>query len=222
VGESNLDLNLLTCRPFAAALISLILSFLGLFAVGFLMPFYFENLRAFSPQTSGFLLTPFALAIAASAPVSGSLADRLGSRWLASGGMAVACVGLFLLSLLDSGSAYFDIIWRLVVVGIGTGIFQTPNNRALMQAAPSSEQGEASGMLGTGRVVGQSLSVAVAGAVFAAFGGLEANQILQQASSLPPDQLASLQQHFVSGFHAALVTSAAITAIGIVTSYERR
>jgi EmrB/QacA subfamily drug resistance transporter len=226
VREPNLDLNLLTCRPFAAALISLILSFLGLFAVGFLMPFYFENLRGFSPQTSGFLLTPFALAVAASAPVSGSLADRIGSRWIASAGMAVACVGLFLLSFLDAGSSYFDIIWRLLVVGIGTGVFQTPNNRALMQAAPSSEQGEASGMLGTGRVVGQSLSVAVAGAVFAALGGLEANQILQQsmqqAQSIAPDQLMSLQHHFLSGFHAALLTSAAVTAIGIIMSYERR
>jgi EmrB/QacA subfamily drug resistance transporter len=192
VDQPNIDLKLITCRPFAAAVISLILSFLGLFAVGFLMPFYFENQRGFSPETAGFLLTPFALAIAAAAPLSGSLADKVGSRWLTSAGLAIAGIGLFMLSFLNDTSQPIDIIWRLALVGIGTGVFQSPNNRALMQAAPRSEQGEASGILGTGRVIGQSMSVAVAGAVYAIF-----------------------------GFQAAMVASAAITALGILTSLER-
>ena len=225
VEEPNIDLSLFTCRPFAAALASLVLSFLGLFAVGFLLPFYFENLRQFSPAISGFLLTPFALTIAAAAPISGSVADRIGSRWLASAGLGIASLGMFLVSLLGTDNPPADIVWRLALVGIGTGIFQSPNNRALMQAAPRSEQGEASGILGTGRVVGQSLSVAVGGAMFAAFGGMQANSLLQaamqQGATMPAEQLQALHQQFISGFHAAMLVSAAITAIGVVTSLER-
>ena len=192
VRQPNIDLNLLVCRPFAAAVVSLVLAFLGMFAVGFLMPFYFENQRGFSPQLSGLLLTPLAATIAVAAPLSGTLADRVGSRWIASVGLAIACVGLVALSFVGLDTSAWDIVWRLGLVGIGSGLFQSPNNRALMQAAPKSEQGEASGVLGTGRVIGQSLSVALAGAVYSAF-----------------------------GLQAAFLTSAAIASIGIFTSLVR-
>jgi EmrB/QacA subfamily drug resistance transporter len=220
----NIDLGLFSRRAFSAALASLVLSFVALFVVSFLMPFYFENLRGLPPDQSGFLLTPLSLAIGVVAPVSGSLADRLGSRWLASAGLSVACLGLLLLAQVDAHSTPLDVIWRLAVVGVGSGIFQSPNNRALMQAAPGEEQGEASGLLGTGRVVGQSLSVALGGAVFGALGGLNANAQLSAQSAgqpLAPDQAAALQQTFVTGLHAALVVCGCIAAVGICTSLVR-
>ena len=224
VEHPNIDLGLFRRRAFSAALASLVLSFVALFAVSFLMPFYFENLRGFPPEGSGLLLTPLSLAIGLVAPLSGSLADRVGSRWLASGGLALACVGLFLLSQVDATTGVLDIASRLTLVGAGTGMFQSPNNRALMQAAPGGEQGEASGVLGTGRVVGQSLSVAFGGAVFAALGGMDANTRLSvQASggSLPQEQVAALQQAFVTGFHAALVVCSCVAAAGVLTSLVR-
>ncbi len=93
-----------------------------------------------------------------------------------------------------------------------------------MQSASGGEQGEASGLLGTGRVVGQSLSVAVAGAVFAALGGTDANARLAnqwQGQPLPVEQVAVLQQSFVSGFHAALVVCGRVAAAGILLSLVR-
>ena len=91
------DLALLRDRVLASALGSLTLAMLGLFGVSFMLPFYFEELRGFSVEKSGLLLTPLPLTIAVVAPLSGTLADRIGSRWLASGGLALACLGLFLL-----------------------------------------------------------------------------------------------------------------------------
>jgi hypothetical protein len=132
-------------------------------------------------------------------------------------GLALACAGLFLLGQVDAASGPPDIVWRLVLVGAGTGIFQSPNNRALMQAAPGREQGEASGVLGTGRVVGQSLSVALAGAVFAALGGTYANAQLAawaEGQPLPAEQVAQFQQAFVTAFHAALVVCGCVAAAG--------
>ena len=135
------DVRLLRNRVFASANISLILSFLALFAVSFMLPFYLEELRGYQAQEAGLLLTPLPLTIAVIAPFSGILADRIGTRWLASIGLAIACVGLLLISQLDAHTSLFDMIWRLVVIGIGQGLFQSPNNSALMGAAPSRPAG---------------------------------------------------------------------------------
>jgi MFS family permease len=197
---------------------------LALFAVSFLLPFYFEALRGFSIATSGFLLTPLPLTIAVVAPVSGRLADRIGSRGLAAGGLAIACLGLLLLARLDAHSSRWDIIWRLAITGLGQGLFQSPNARALMNAAPADEQGESSGLLATARVVGQSLSVALAGAIFASFGGATAARILaapEQYDMRVAGELSALQRTFLSSFRAALLACAVFAAIGIGTALVR-
>jgi EmrB/QacA subfamily drug resistance transporter len=219
-----MNLTLLTNRVFASANASLVLSFLALFAVSFLLPFYFEQLRGYDPERSGLLLTPFPITIAILAPFSGSLADRIGTRWLAAIGLTIACLGLVLLSFLTATSSVWDLVWRLVVTGAGQALFQSPNNSALMGSAPREEQGVAAGFLATGRVIGQACSVALAGAVFAASGATQAGTILAatwHGHPIPPARLLALRQTFVSGLHAAFLTCAAVAAIGIITSLVR-
>lgn len=218
-----LNLKLITNRVFAFANISFMLCMMALFAPGFLLPFYFEQLRGFSAIQTGLLMTPLPLMLAVAAPLSGTLADRVGSRWLSPLGLAIACFGLFLLSLINIQSTAWDIIWRLAIIGFGQGIFQSPNTRALMSAAPRSAQGEASGLLATGRVIGQSMSVALTGTVFAALGGAAAGTLLmaQQAHHLPTTNIAGLQFTFVNSFHAALLVCALFAAIGIFTAIAK-
>ncbi len=208
----------------AATLLSMTLAMLALFAVGFMLPFYFEELRGFSVARSGLFLTALPLSLALVAPVSGSLADRFGSRWLASGGLALACLGLVAVSQLDARSSDWDIIWPLVITGVGQGLFMTPNARALMNAAPTSEQGESSGLLATGRVLGQSLSVALAGAIFAGLGGAEAGRALIEARtnhSVVEGAISAMQLRFHTGFHTALLVCAGIAAAGIFAAFIR-
>jgi EmrB/QacA subfamily drug resistance transporter len=218
-----LNLGLVTNRVFAFANISFMLCMMALFAPGFLLPFYFEQLRGFSIIQTGLMMTPLPLMLAVIAPVSGTLADRLGSRWLSPTGLAIACFGLFLLSQLNAQSSDWDIIWRLAVTGIGQGLFQSPNTRTMMGAAPRNAQGEASGLLATGRVIGQSMSVALTGTVFAALGGATAGTLLSspQAQSLPLTSMSALQHTFVSSFHMALLVCAAFAALGIFTALAR-
>jgi len=219
-----IDFSLLKRRVFLSANVSLILSFLALFAVSFMLPFYLEELRGFSTAEAGLLLTPLPLTIAVIAPFSGALADRIGTRWLAAGGLTVACIGLILISQLNAHSQVWDIVWRLIVTGAGQAMFQSPNNSALMGAAPRNQQGTASGFLATGRVVGQSISVALAGAIFAAFGGATAGLLLssnQSSQSLSPEQVIHLQQTFTNGFQAAFIVCACVAAIGVLTSLVR-
>jgi EmrB/QacA subfamily drug resistance transporter len=217
------NLRLVTNRVFAFANISFMLCMMALFAPGFLLPFYFEQLRGFSIIQTGLMMTPLPLMLAVVAPLSGSLADRLGSRWLSPVGLAIACFGLFLLSQINAQSSSWDIIWRLAVTGIGQGLFQSPNTRTIMGAAPRNAQGEASGLLATGRVIGQSMSVALTGTVFAALGGATAGTLLSspQAQNLPPTSISALQNTFVSSFHMALLVCAAFAALGIFTALAR-
>jgi hypothetical protein len=117
---------------------------LALFAITFMLPFYFEELRGFSVERSGLLLTPL--------PPHHrrrGARERLAGRshWLA---LAVACLGLLFLARLDARSTLGEVIGFLVLTGVGQGMFQTPNSRALMNAVPPEEQGEASGLLATG------------------------------------------------------------------------
>ena len=222
IKEPILDLNLLKNRVFVSANISFMLCMLALFAVSFLLPFYFEELKGYSVIKSGLLLTPLSLALAVVAPISGILADRIGSRWLSPIGLAIACAGLVLLSQLNAQSSVWDIVWRLAVTGIGQGIFQAPNTRAIMGTAPPNEQGAASGILATGRAVGQSLSVALAGAIFFSLGGAAAGTILAtQPQRLPAASVNALQDTFVSSFQTTLLACAGLAMLGVFTALVR-
>lgn len=218
VANPIIDFKMLRNRVFLSANMSLVISFLALFAVSFIMPFYLEELRHFPTIQVGLLLTPLPITIAIIAPMSGSLADRIGTRWLAAGGLTLACIGLLLISFLNANSSILDIIWRLVVTGAGQALFQSPNNSALMGSAPRGRQGSASGFLATGRTVGQSISVALAGAVFTGLGGAMAGQALVSGHAT---NVAQLQQTFVTAFHTTLLVCAGICAVGIVTSLVR-
>ena len=224
VANPIIDLRLLQNRIFRSALVSMTLAMLALFAIGFMLPFYFEELRGFSVARSGLFLTALPLSLALVAPISGTLADRAGSRWLASGGLAIACLGLVAVAQLNAQSSDWDIVWPLLLTGVGQGLFMSPNARALMNSAPAGEQGESSGLLATGRVLGQSLSVALAGAIFAGLGGAEAGQTLFQARTNPSglaSEMAATQMKFLTGFHAALLVCAGIAAAGIFAAFAR-
>jgi MFS family permease len=195
---------------------------LALFAVGFLLPFYLEELLGLDAVQSGLRLTPLPLALAVVAPVSGALADRIGSRWLSPLGLAISCSGLLLLSQLTAASTTGYLILCLIVTGIGQGIFQAPNTRTIMGTAPREEQGVASGVLATARVVGQSLSVAVAGAVFTSFGAAAAGATLAaQRQTLDAAETRALQHTFVTGLHAAFVVCAVLAGVGVMTALAR-
>jgi EmrB/QacA subfamily drug resistance transporter len=222
-----IDMRLFRKPVFVSAVGSLLCSMLALFAIGFLLPFYAEQLRGFSVERTGLLLTPFPVAMAIMSPAAGALSDRVGSRWLAPAALVITAVALLLLTQLDTTSSMLAMAWRLALAGAGLGLFQAPNTRALMDAAPASQQGMASGVFATTRITGQALSVAVAGAVFATFGGAAAGSALATqnphlASVHHAGQQAAEVATFLRGFHAALATCAAFAMLGAVVALLRR
>jgi len=224
VADPIINLTLFRNQVFSSAIASMTLSMLALFSVGFILPFYFEELRGFSTAHSGWLLTPLPLMLAIVAPMAGAASDRLGSRLIAPLGLAINAVALFLLAHLDATSSTGYIVGPLALVGIGQGLFQAPNTRALMEAAPATEQGAASGLLATSRIAGQALSVAVAGAIFLGLGGSAgAELVVRQAGggSLSGPAAEQLQSTFLFGFRAALTACSVFAAVGALAALVR-
>ncbi len=160
------DIHLFANRLFLMSSISALLNYMAQFTVILLIPFYLQKLRGLPPGQAGILYLPMPLMTMIVAPISGVLSDRMDSRYTSSAGMAVMALGMWLLSNLKADSDYLFLIGGLIVVGFGIGLFQTPNNSAIMGAVPGSKRGIASGMLATVRNIGMVLGVAISGALF--------------------------------------------------------
>ncbi len=164
-----LDLSLFHEPQFSMSVASAVFNYCSSYPITFLMPFYLIQGRGLMPGHAGFLITIQAAVMVIFAPLSGMLSDRIGTRGLAMSGMAILGVGLLLLARLQPGSSLAHVVFGVGVCGLGTGLFITPNNSALMGAAPAERQGIAAGVLGTSRYIGMILGVGIAGAVFTTF-----------------------------------------------------
>ena len=166
VSAPMLDLSLFRHRTFSAAAASALFNYVCVNSVVFLLPFYLMHGRGLGPARAGLVLTTQPIVMAVVAPISGALSDRIGSRALATAGMVILAAGLLFLSRLGPASPVPLVALGLVVTGLGTGIFGSPNNNALMGAAPRHRQGIAGGVLAAARNTGMVLGVALAAAVF--------------------------------------------------------
>lgn len=164
-----LDLTLFRQPVFTASVISAVCNYIALYSVLFLLPFYLIQGRGLNPAQAGLLLTAQPLIMVFAAPISGTLSDKIGSRLPATLGMLIMAGGLLLLSRLNPNSPNTAIIAGLAVCGLGTGIFVSPNNSALMGSAPKNRQGIASGMLATARNMGMVLGIGMSGAILTTF-----------------------------------------------------
>jgi len=130
------------------------------------LPFFMQHVLQLSVAQTGLLMTPWPLATTLTAPLSGRLIERVHPGILGAIGMGIFAVGLYLLATLGTISSPWELAWRMAVCGIGIGLFQTPNNVTITTSAPIRRSGGASGMLGTARVLGQTLGTAMVAVLF--------------------------------------------------------
>ncbi len=148
------------------------------------LPFYLQASLGRSAVQTGLLLTPWPLALVLMAPLAGRLSDRMSPGLLGTIGQLIVALGLLLMALLPAHPSDAALVWRLALCGVGFGLFQTPNNRALLQSAPKARSGGASGLQSTARLVGQTAGVALVAAVFALGGGQAPVHCVMLASGL--------------------------------------
>ena len=191
-----LPLDLLRRPVFALSLATSISSFAAQSLAFVALPFFFEDTLHRSETMTGLLMTPWPLATALIAPVSGRLADRYIPGLLGSAGLLVMGTGLVLVALQVSDNGTLPLLWRLAVCGLGFGLFQSPNNRLIIGSAPPERSGGAAGLQSSGRLIGQSFGTALMAVAF----------------GRAPEQATSI----------ALWTAAALTLFGACTSGLRR
>ncbi|MFM0286159.1 MFS transporter [Paraburkholderia megapolitana] len=161
-----LPVDLLRIPIFALSVGTSVCSFAAQMLTFVSFPFLLQNTLGFSQVQTGLLITPWPLAIVVAAPLSGVLSDKLSAGWLGGIGLATMACGLLSLATLGAHPQPFDIAWRMALCGAGFGIFQSPNNRTMLAAAPRARSGGASGMLGTARLTGQTLGAALVALIF--------------------------------------------------------
>ncbi|MFO7647720.1 MFS transporter [Halomonas campaniensis] len=163
-----LPLDIFAEPRFSLALAAQGTAFVGQGLAFVALSFLFQQEMGFSPLETAWLFTPWPLAIMLVGPRAGRLADRVNPSLLASTGLSLLLAGLVSLAWLDAGAGVVDVLWRMLLCGVGFGLFQPPNNRELMSTVPRERSASASGAMSTSRTVGQSLGVALVGAFLAA------------------------------------------------------
>jgi EmrB/QacA subfamily drug resistance transporter len=214
-----LDLSIFRDKLFAAASGAAFINGLSRFALLFIFVFYYQGAQGDDPITAGIKLAPMALGMLVSSPLAGIWADRRGSRTLAALGMVVTAVGLAGMTWLQPDTAYWVGALWLAVVGLGSGMFNSPNTAAMMGSVPVERRGIAAGarvmLQNTGAVISIAFVMAVVTAavpkdvLFKIFSGV--------TSGLSNARLAP----FISNMHTALWVLAAVSLSGAVVSLMR-
>jgi EmrB/QacA subfamily drug resistance transporter len=214
-----LDLRMFHNRLFAAATAAAFINGLARFALMFLFVFYYQGAQSNSPIEAGIKLIPLALGMLIASPLAGLYADRHGSRTLAALGMLVSAVGLAAMTTLQVHTPYWQSGLWLLVVGVGSGMFNSPNTAAMMGAVPAYRRGIAAGVRTLAQNTGAVLSIAFVLAIvtsavpkatlFAVFSGL--------ARGLSAEKLAP----FIANMHVALWVLAATSLLGAAVCLMR-
>ncbi|MHA6311582.1 MFS transporter [Pantoea sp. S-LA4] len=190
-----LPVDLLRIPIFSLSMGTSVCSFCAQMLAMVSLPFFLQNVLGRDEVTTGLLLTPWPLATMVFAPIAGRLIERVHAGLLGGIGLAMFAAGLFLLAMLPVQPTDADIIWRMMLCGAGFGLFQSPNNHTIITSAPRHRSGGASGMLGTARLLGQSIGAALVALMFNLF-----------------DQ---------SGTHASLLLAGGFSTVAAVVSLSR-
>jgi MFS transporter, DHA2 family, multidrug resistance protein len=156
-----LPVDLLRIPIFALSIGTSIASFSGQMLAFVSIPFYLESHFGYTAVQIGLLVTPWPIAVAFAAPLAGRLVERYPAGLLGGIGLLLFAAGLASLAFMPAAASPFDVAWRMALAGAGFGLFQTPNNRTMIAAAPRERSGGASGMLGTARLLGQTVGAAL-------------------------------------------------------------
>jgi EmrB/QacA subfamily drug resistance transporter len=194
-----LDLSLFKNRTFAGANTVMLLLGLAMFGVFFFVSLYVQNILGYSPIQAGASFLPWTLLIVVLAPQAGHLNDRVGPRWLVTGGMVLTASALFVFSRYGVGASFWDLLPAMVLGGVGMSATMAPVTATAMAAVPRDKAGVGSAVLNSMRQVGGSIGLALLGAIVA-------QSVPSKGRPTPSD--------FVTGYHHALEVGTLIALSG--------
>lgn len=212
VDQPMIDPALFKNTTFTVNLTTGFISFIALGGTMLLLPFYLENILGFAAMKVGLLMGIVPVMLGLTSPVSGVLSDRIGSRVITMTGLVVMLVGFLAAATLDQDTTLIGYAVRIFAVGAGIGIFISPNNSAIMGAASRTQLGIVSGMMAQSRTLGQTVGVAVIGAVWAG----RTIYYAQSANVIGATEAPAAAQ--IAGLHDAFYTAAFLSVIAVLLS----
>lgn len=204
----TLKLRLFGDPAFAFSNLAALIHYSATFAVGFLLSLYLQSVRGLDAREAGLVLLVQPILMAALSPAAGRLSDRMEPRLVASVGMALSMGALVAFALLGAASPAWLVGAGLVLMGVGFGLFSSPNTNAVLSAVPRADLGLGAAALGTARMVGQALSMSLVALFFHGFLG---------HSSLAAADAGTL----VTAMRTAFWLFAGLCAVGIAASLAR-
>jgi EmrB/QacA subfamily drug resistance transporter len=223
VRDPMIDLQLFRNRLFNINLVTGLITFVSMSGTILLMPFYLENVLGYEPQAVGFLLAVVPIAVGITSPISGTLSDRFGTRPITVIGLSLLVLGFLATSTLSTETTSLGYVLRFLPIGIGIGVFQSPNNSAVMGAVPANRLGVASSLLSVTRTLGQTAGIAALGALWASRVAQRAGGVLPGGATSAPAsaQVSALGDTFLV-IVVVMGLALALASWGLILDRRRR
>jgi MFS family permease len=217
-----LDLQLFRIRAFTYGNIARLISFMAISLNNLVMPLFLQLAMGLDPLQAGLLVAPTPLGLALLAPLAGWLSEKISARLLTAVGLTIKAVACALLAFVSVNASSLDLIVRLGLLGLGLGIFQTPNNNSLMSSIPRERLGVGSSFLSVVRSLGHSAGAALATAIVSArLFAITGQDALHDLKGVRGIGTSSVLPAFMEGFRYAYFTAAALCLLGAVISALR-
>jgi len=215
-----LDLHLFKIREFAAGNTAQLLNALAWFGIVLMLSFYMQVVLDFNALETGVSLLPLEIAFVLFGPISGRLSDKYGTRLFSTLGLSISSAGLFLLSQVNISTSYSKLAIPMVLLGVGNGMFISPNISSIMRSVPSTRRGVASAFRTTVFNVGGAASSGLA--ILLITTGIPYSVFSNLLRSMDPASLGQLPElEFINGFKVASFVFAIINTCAIIPSFLR-
>ncbi len=214
-----LDLSLFRDRLFTMGNLTGLLNGVARYAVLFLLVFYLQGVKGEDPVTAGINLAPLAIGMVIFSPISGVLADRWGSRLLATAGMLITGIGLAGLTLIQADTPLWQLFVWQTVVGAGAGVFNSPNTSAVMGVLPPAKRGIGAGMRAMLTNTGFIISIALAIGLLTS--SMDPKVLISIAAGVQSGSAGIDMGPFIGALHVAFWSGVVASLLGALISTMR-
>lgn len=209
-----IPLDIFKNKLFSLSIFCAFITFVGLFCNSIIQPFYLQDVMIYTPEQAGLIMMIFPLVLAVLAPVSGHVSDKIGSELLTFIGLLLISLGLFLMSTLTEQSSLMTMVVFIVVLSVGMGLFQSPNNSLIMSTVGRHQLGIAGSINALVRNMGMVCGIALATTLL--YGSMSA-----ELGYRVTDYVAGQNGVFINGMRTVYMTAAVICLFGAVLTLLR-
>lgn len=209
-----LPLDIFKNKLFSLSIFCAFITFVGLFCNNIIQPFYLQDVMIYSPEQAGLMMMIFPLILTVVSPLSGHLSDKIGSELLTFIGLLLISLGLFLMSTLTEQSNLVTMVVFIVVLSVGMGLFQSPNNSLIMSTVGRHQLGIAGSVNALVRNMGMVCGIALATTLL--YGSMSA-----ELGYRVTDYVAGQNGAFINGMSTVYMVAAGICFFGAVLTLLR-